>query len=116
MALQKKKIEEGRGHLASADEYLKTSIWKLQFSPDWDSAADELNKAAVCFKVTILMMEDKNAKENQLPYLAHNLFSQVPPPPISCQVYVPTITQDEDELPANDGETYAPRRSKRLQN
>ena len=26
-------------------------MWKLKFAPDWDSAADELNKAAVCFRV-----------------------------------------------------------------
>ena len=30
---------------------LETSVWKLKFSPDWDSAADKFNKAAVCFKV-----------------------------------------------------------------
>ena len=36
---------------ARADKHLETSAWKLKFSPDWDSAADDLNKAAICFKV-----------------------------------------------------------------
>ena len=42
-------------HLASAraDKHLETSAWKLKFSPDWDSAADDLNKAAICFKVRL---------------------------------------------------------------
>ena len=32
-------------------QYLETSVWKLKFAPDWDSAANELNKAAVAFRV-----------------------------------------------------------------
>ena len=31
--------------------HAEVSYLKLKFSPDWDSAADEFNKAAVCFKV-----------------------------------------------------------------
>ena len=33
----------------------EVSYLKLKFSPDWDSAADEFNKAAVCFKVRVLV-------------------------------------------------------------
>jgi len=51
MSLEGRKTKEGSDHLAAAAKYLETSAWKLKFSPDWDSAADEFNKAAVCFKV-----------------------------------------------------------------
>jgi len=51
MSLEARKSKEGSEHLAAAAKYLETSAWKLKFSPDWDSAADEFNKAAVCFKV-----------------------------------------------------------------
>lgn len=37
--------------MAKADKYLETSYLRLKFSPDWDSAADEFNKAAICYKV-----------------------------------------------------------------
>jgi len=52
MSLAARKQDEGREHLARADKHLETSAWKLKFSPDWDSAADDLNKAAICFKVS----------------------------------------------------------------
>ncbi|XP_023338769.1 gamma-soluble NSF attachment protein [Eurytemora carolleeae] len=51
MSIEERKNAEGFEHLAKADKYLETSYLKLKFNPDWDSAADELNKAAVCFKV-----------------------------------------------------------------
>jgi len=51
MSLEARKVKEGEDHLAAAAKYLETSAWKLKFSPDWDSAADEFNKAAICFKV-----------------------------------------------------------------
>ena len=51
MSLEERKTKEGQEHLAAAAKYLETSAWKLKFSPDWDSASDEFNKAAVCFKV-----------------------------------------------------------------
>jgi len=51
MSLETRKIKEGEDHLAAASKYLETSAWKLKFSPDWDSASDEFNKAAICFKV-----------------------------------------------------------------
>ena len=51
MSLEERKTKEGLDHLAVAAKYLETSAWKLKFSPDWDSASDEFNKAAVCFKV-----------------------------------------------------------------
>lgn len=49
--MEARKNQEGEAHLASAAKYLETSFFKLKFSPDWDSAADEYNKAAICFKV-----------------------------------------------------------------
>jgi len=51
MSLESRKIKEGSDHMNSAEKHLETSAWKLKFSPDWDSAADDYNKAAVCFKV-----------------------------------------------------------------
>lgn len=49
--MEARKNAEGETHLQNADKYMETSFLKLKFSPDWDSAADELNKAATCFKV-----------------------------------------------------------------
>ena len=49
--MEQRKTQEGNDHMAKAEKYLETSVWKLKFAPDWDSAADELNKAAVCFRV-----------------------------------------------------------------
>ena len=58
-------------------------------------------------------MKNKNTIENKLSYLRLNLFSQVTQSPSSRYVYVPTITQDEDELPADSNDNFAPQRSKR---
>ena len=52
MSLQARKVQEGQEHLREADRHLETSVWKLKFAPDWDSAANDLSKAAICFKVT----------------------------------------------------------------
>eukprot|EP00794_Sanderia_malayensis_P018237 gene18237-20056_t len=49
MAQSSRKIQEGLGHIKEAEKYMKTSFFK--WSPDYDSAADQYNKAAVCFKV-----------------------------------------------------------------
>lgn len=43
-----KKIEEGLDHIRNAEKCLKTSF--LKWRPDHDSAADEYQKAATCFK------------------------------------------------------------------
>jgi len=51
MSLEDRKNGEGLQHLTNAEKYLETSFFKLKFSPDWDSSADEFNKAAICFKV-----------------------------------------------------------------
>jgi tetratricopeptide (TPR) repeat protein len=42
------KIQEAQEHIHLAEKYLKTSL--LKWRPDYDSAADEYNKAAMCFK------------------------------------------------------------------
>ena len=49
MANINKKIQEGLGLIQEAEKHLKTSFFK--WSPDFDSAADKYQKAAVCFKV-----------------------------------------------------------------
>lgn len=61
MSLQQRKVAEGRELVASADNHLVTSVWKLKFQPDWDSAANDLNKAAICFKVGLAWEECKAA-------------------------------------------------------
>lgn len=50
--MEERKKLEGQEHFGKAEKYLETSFLKLKFSPDWDSAADEFNKAAICFKVS----------------------------------------------------------------
>jgi len=59
--MEQRKKQEGHDHMAKAEKYLETSVWKLKFAPDWDSAADELNKAAVCFRVGQSWPEAKEA-------------------------------------------------------
>ena len=49
MANANKKIQEGLGLIQEAEKHLKTSFFK--WSPDYDSAADKYQKAAICFKV-----------------------------------------------------------------
>jgi len=60
-SIQARKAREGRDHVQAADNFLETSVWKLKFSPDWDSAANELTKAAICFKVAMCWDECKAA-------------------------------------------------------
>ena len=60
-------------------------------------------------------MDNENSIVNKPRYITLSLFSQVPLPPSSRHAYAPTIIQDEDELPANDGEIFAPQGSKRLE-
>ncbi|XP_070575850.1 gamma-soluble NSF attachment protein-like isoform X2 [Ptychodera flava] len=43
-----RKISEGMDRIEKAEKYLKTSLFK--WKPDFDSAADEFNKAGTCFK------------------------------------------------------------------
>jgi hypothetical protein len=49
VAMNEKKILEGEEHLRLAAKALKTGF--LKWSPDYDLAGDEYNKAATCFKV-----------------------------------------------------------------
>ena len=48
-ALATKKKSEGLEHMRKGEKYLKTSLMK--WTPDHDSAGDEVSKAATCFKV-----------------------------------------------------------------
>ncbi|EEZ99648.1 gamma-soluble NSF attachment protein [Tribolium castaneum] len=43
-----KKNEEGLEHIRNAEKHLKTSL--LKWRPDYESAADDYNKAATCFR------------------------------------------------------------------
>eukprot|EP00092_Neocalanus_flemingeri_P038152 GFUD01041527.1.p1 GENE.GFUD01041527.1~~GFUD01041527.1.p1 ORF type:complete len:293 (+),score=90.46 GFUD01041527.1:46-924(+) len=61
MSLEARKTKEGSDHMTAAAKHLETSAWKLKFSPDWDSAADEFQKAAVCFKVGRVWDQAKSA-------------------------------------------------------
>uniref|UniRef100_A0A7E4UYW3 Gamma-soluble NSF attachment protein n=1 Tax=Panagrellus redivivus TaxID=6233 RepID=A0A7E4UYW3_PANRE len=45
-----RRLTEAQGCEAKAKEHLKTSVWKLKTKPDYDSAAIEYERAAVCYK------------------------------------------------------------------
>lgn len=62
--ISRQKSEEGRAHCSKAESHLEVSYWRLKFSPDWDSAADEYSKAATCFKIAKSWDECLNAHEN----------------------------------------------------
>lgn len=49
-AMNKKRIAEGEECIKKAENHLKTSLMKMKFKPDYDSAAVEYDRAAVCFK------------------------------------------------------------------
>uniref|UniRef100_A0A9J8D6E5 Gamma-soluble NSF attachment protein n=2 Tax=Cyprinus carpio TaxID=7962 RepID=A0A9J8D6E5_CYPCA len=53
------KINEAHEHIAKAEKYLKTSLMK--WKPDYDSAASEYAKAAVCFKNARQLEQAKDA-------------------------------------------------------
>ncbi|CEF62464.1 Gamma-soluble NSF attachment protein [Strongyloides ratti] len=44
------KIKEAKSCIAKAEEHLKTSIIKMKFKPDYDMAAIEYERAAICYK------------------------------------------------------------------
>ena len=80
MASSNVKIQEGLQLMKEAEKSLKTSFFK--WSPDYDSAADRYNKAAVCFKVAksyekaidaFLKAADSYEKNNQLFHAAKAL-------------------------------------------
>jgi len=50
MSVNEKKIAEAQECENKAKEHLKTSIWKMKTKPDYDSAAYEYDRAAVCYK------------------------------------------------------------------
>ncbi|XP_050539969.1 gamma-soluble NSF attachment protein-like [Daktulosphaira vitifoliae] len=55
--MSKDKCQEGRECMEKANKFLKTSL--LKWVPDYDSAADEFSKAAVCFRVGKSFKESK---------------------------------------------------------
>uniref|UniRef100_A0A0N5BNE6 Gamma-soluble NSF attachment protein n=1 Tax=Strongyloides papillosus TaxID=174720 RepID=A0A0N5BNE6_STREA len=44
------RIKEAKACIAKAEEHLKTSVFKMKFKPDFDMAAMEYERAAVCYK------------------------------------------------------------------
>merc|ERR1719309_724781 len=68
MAAQK--INEAHEHMAKGDKYLKTSFTK--WKPDYDSAASEYGKAAVCFKNAKQYEEAKDAYLKEAEYHTEN--------------------------------------------
>ncbi|XP_063633123.1 gamma-soluble NSF attachment protein-like [Cydia splendana] len=55
------KIQEAQQHCRAAEKYLKTSF--LRWKPDYDSAADEYNQAAQCYRIA---RDLQNSKECHL--------------------------------------------------
>uniref|UniRef100_A0A8C5FDU5 Gamma-soluble NSF attachment protein n=1 Tax=Gadus morhua TaxID=8049 RepID=A0A8C5FDU5_GADMO len=68
MAAQK--INEAHEHMAKADKCLKTSLTK--WKPDFDSAASEYAKAAVCFKNAKQFDQAKDAYLKEAEYHTEN--------------------------------------------
>jgi tetratricopeptide (TPR) repeat protein len=50
MSANEKRIAEAKECEKKALEHLKTSIWKMKTKPEYDSAASEYDRAAVCYK------------------------------------------------------------------
>lgn len=50
MSANEKRIKEANDCIQKAEEHLKTSIWKMKTKPNYDSAAYEYDRAAVCFR------------------------------------------------------------------
>ncbi|VDN01376.1 unnamed protein product [Thelazia callipaeda] len=48
--VKKRRISEAKDCIKKAEAHLKTSILKIKFKPDYDSAAMEYDRAAICFK------------------------------------------------------------------
>jgi hypothetical protein len=81
------KNEQGQEHIRNAEKHLKTSL--LKWRPDYDSAADEYDKAATCFrncknfvqcKECLLKVVDCHKQNRAYPFC-----SEVPPP-TPCKV------------------------------
>ncbi|MFH4973727.1 hypothetical protein AB6A40_000436 [Gnathostoma spinigerum] len=49
-AANERRIQEAKTCIQKAEEHLKTSVLKMKFKPDYDSAAIEYGRAAVCYK------------------------------------------------------------------
>ncbi|CDQ90936.1 unnamed protein product [Oncorhynchus mykiss] len=64
------KINEAHEHIAKAEKNLKTSMTK--WKPDFDSAASEYAKAAVCFKNAKQFEQAKDAYLKEAEYHTEN--------------------------------------------
>ncbi|VDK76987.1 unnamed protein product [Litomosoides sigmodontis] len=56
-----RRIAEATECIRKAEAHLKTSIVKMKFKPDYDSAAVEYDRAAVCFKNAAQMEQSRDA-------------------------------------------------------
>uniref|UniRef100_A0A915DBY3 Gamma-soluble NSF attachment protein n=1 Tax=Ditylenchus dipsaci TaxID=166011 RepID=A0A915DBY3_9BILA len=50
MTANERRIKEANECIQKAEEHLKTSIWKMKTKPNYDSAAYEYERAAVCWR------------------------------------------------------------------
>uniref|UniRef100_A0A0R3S019 Gamma-soluble NSF attachment protein n=1 Tax=Elaeophora elaphi TaxID=1147741 RepID=A0A0R3S019_9BILA len=72
----KRRVAEATECIRKAEAYLKTSFIKMKFKPDYDSAAVEYDRAAVCFKNASQMEQSRDAylKAAQMHKESGNLF------------------------------------------
>lgn len=75
-AANKKRITEAEECIRKADNHLKTSILKMKLKADYDSAAMEYERAAVCYKNAneLQMSRDMYLKAAQMHTANRNLF------------------------------------------
>ncbi|CAG9539334.1 unnamed protein product [Cercopithifilaria johnstoni] len=59
--INRRRVAEATECIRKAEAYLKTSIIKMKFKPDYDSAAIEYDRAAVCFKNALQMEQSRDA-------------------------------------------------------
>uniref|UniRef100_A0A3Q3RUG4 Gamma-soluble NSF attachment protein n=1 Tax=Mastacembelus armatus TaxID=205130 RepID=A0A3Q3RUG4_9TELE len=90
MAAQK--INEAHEHIAKAEKCLKTSLTK--WKPDYDSAASEYAKAAVCFKNAKQYEQAKDAYLKEAEYHTEN---KTYPPHLNLGVFA--LQQEQKKMP-----------------
>ncbi|VIO98336.1 Uncharacterized protein BM_BM6927 [Brugia malayi] len=59
--ISRRRVAEATECIRKAEAYLKTSIIKMKFKPDYDNAAMEYDRAAVCFKNASQMEQSRDA-------------------------------------------------------
>ncbi|EFO25390.1 NSF attachment protein [Loa loa] len=59
--MSRRRVAEATECIRKAETHLKTSILKMKFKPDYDSAAMEYDRAAVCFRNASQMKQSRDA-------------------------------------------------------